>query len=284
MFIVERNTDDERPSAWWSTAEIRPQVFENTLANHLNHTLSDDEHCRSEFTAGARCWTPLEPGLRFRIMDYRSVTANPMVREAQAGVDLTDDQYRELARLTNAEIAIVGTATALDRGDLLNTGRGDSTRSLHSVIAEASVRVLSVDSGEVMGTATVTAGTRNVVPQRGGERMLQLLGRKMAVEVQKIVTERWTTEAAGSRWVKLEIEGLSGFNDLQEFQAHLRTGVTGVRSVQHRRMDGSWAELNVETQITAEQLATELSTRPIGRFNVRVTKVDSGTIGIHLGN
>jgi hypothetical protein len=288
MLISEQNVGEERPSAWWSQTEVRSQVVENTLVRYLNHTFNPDEKlannpnrvCGTSFPPLDECWTPLDPGMRFRFMDYRSVAATPMVREAVSGTDLTDAQAQELGRLLDAEVALVGTA----RAEQIETGEGSIFGSAHRINGVVSFRAIDVSSGQIIGTASAMHAIQNVHLQRGGEVALAGAARRAVPQIQKAIAESWSAEQSGGRMVRLEVNGLGSWNDLIEFQNHLRSGVTGVRSVQQRRMDGSTAELEVQTTITTEQLATELATRPVGRFSVRVTRVDASSVGIQLGN
>ncbi|MFW5878895.1 MAG: flagellar assembly protein T N-terminal domain-containing protein, partial [Myxococcota bacterium] len=203
MLLMEKNVGEERALGWWSTAEVRPQVFENTLGEYLNKILREDEECRRTFDP-EDCWTPLERGRRFRLMDYRVVDATPHVEEAEAGVDLTDDQARALALLTDAEVALVGRATVHNRGDLRALGGSAGPVAgpgYYALFGDASVKVMDVESGETIGHATVTADWRDLSPERGGELLLQRMAREMAVEVQQLVAEKWRADQTGSRWV-----------------------------------------------------------------------------------
>ncbi len=278
MLIQEQNVGDERPSAWWFTTAVRSQVVENTLVSYLNKILNEaDEACKAA-PRRSECWTPLEPGMRFRFMDYRSVSATPMVQEAKAGVDLTDEQARQLAGLTDAEVAIVGRAVAVDQG----TPWG--VEALRSIRADVNLRIIDVASGNVLGTVGLNRVQNFPNATMGGESLMERLARELSPRIQRVVAESWGAEETGVRTISLEVDGLGSFEDLQRFRSLLSSAVTGVRTVTVNSMSGSKASLQVQATIGAEQLAAELSTRPIGNFTVRVTSMDSASVGIRLGN
>jgi hypothetical protein len=279
LLIAEQNADAEMASTWWGRTGVRSQYFENELIDFLNKALVDDGRCRSRLPREAACWNAVPASHAFRFSDYTSISVGPEI-QATAGTDLTDEQARHLAGLTDAEVALIGTARARKLADLPTAGNVQ----MISVGGSASLRVIDVNSGQVLTTVNVeTPATTHINAAQAGEVVLRHAARQAAVELQRRIADAWSAEASGTRWVRLEVEGIRGYADLQALRAALEHEVTGVQAVHQRRMEGSSALLEIQTSASAEQLANALSGRRLGQFTVQVTRIDSSVVAVEVG-
>lgn len=285
LLISERFGDDGPVSAWWGGGggTGRSQIVENTLIQYLNKVPAKtatgpckeagNTHLSKDPTwaKDTSCWKDLPPAGRFRFVDYTSILTNPVVREA-AGASLTDSKAVSIARLTDAEVALVGSAVVRKVVQFANPFGA----------ARLSLRALDVTSGKVLGSATVTASGFGSDAYDSETKALVAAARLAVPKIQKAIADTWQNQTYGSRWVEVRVAGIKSYTELIRFQGMLKSGVTGVQSVQQRRMNGSTATLEVQCTSSAQTLATELSSRPLGKFSVNVTRVEPGIVGLTL--
>lgn len=293
LLIAEKRVDSSQPTAWWTAganAGPRSQIAENELIKYLNKVVdkSNAPACADkpvhnspgkvtpQWPSRPECWDDLPPGQRFRFVDYTSLASHPVVQKA--GSELTDVQARAIASLTDAEMAIVGTATSEVSGQYET-----NTDGLWFVWSDINLRVIDVASGRVVTTAHARVSTYHVAKATAGNVGLLQVARAVVPELQKGIAESWQGDEYGARWIRLEVAGVGNYGDLQQFKGLLTSAVTGVKSVQERKMEAGSALLELQCTSTSQQLATELSSRPLGKFSVTVTKVLPDVVGLTLG-
>ena len=281
-------------SSWWSKSggANRSQIVENTLIEFLNKVphKTGTKNCENAgntnvghdpvWAKDLSCWKDLPQAGRFRFVDYTSIVNSPVVRKA-GGPQLSNDQAVSIAKLTDAEVALVGNATVK-----VVSSSGDDSGGLGAGFrlssATLTLRAIDVSSGKVLGGATVVGQANGPNAESTNTAALQDAARLAVPQIQKVIADSWQAEQYGVRWVKLEVKGIKSYAELLKFQGLLKSGVTGVKSVQQRRMNGGSATLEVQCTSTAQALATELSSRPLGKMSVNVTRVEPGIVGLTL--
>ena len=80
---------------------------------------------------------------------------------------------KQFAGNSGAEVVIRGDAVAQDNGPIMGT-------QMHSIQASVSMRAMSLDTGAVLGTATVNQSVGHINPLIGGNIALEKAGEKAA--------------------------------------------------------------------------------------------------------
>ncbi|MDF1563505.1 MAG: hypothetical protein P1V51_10705 [Deltaproteobacteria bacterium] len=293
LMVAEQNADSPKPSYWWNAeggaAGPRPQVFENALMDYLNKTYvgegktvktrKGDEECGSpKATKRKECWEPLPANLQFRFFDYTSLASHPLVAGLK-GEKVSDDVLAKIGGLTDAEIIVYGTATAMvPKNNLKQMWNSDSLVASH---ASGSVRLIDIRTGAVLTTASGDGNGTAVSPDLAGNWSFQSLARSLSVKIKQGLADTWQNQESGS-WVKLDVSGVSSYGDLMKFKGLLQDGITGISSVQQREFADGKAKLEVQTTASAEDIAAELSAKKLGPFSVAVMGVKPGALTLKL--
>lgn len=203
------------------------------------------------------------------IETYRAKGFEFVDRQALAGridvvdpVTLVSDQetVRGLANLTDAQVVIFGQA---------QSRTGAEMQGIYSGQANISLRALKADTGEIIGAATAHAAVPFVDPTTANTKALAEASRTVGKKLMDQILRQWKIESGGTRNVALVVKGTT-YNELITFRAWLPKYVRGVKAVRQRSVRGSVAELDIDLQGSAQNLADELSRH---KFNDRAIEV-----------
>jgi hypothetical protein len=194
------------------------------------------------------------------------------------GADPNVAQAREIGVKTGAEIVVIGRAIAKPLGEIpIDNG------TFYSSVANVSARAVRTDTGEVIAAAEFTSPAGKGFEQAtAGRNALSEGGKMLAREIFARVGKVWTREQSGVRRLAMVVRGVDDYGRLAAFKNLLLRSVRGVKDVQERSMDEGRAELDVAVAGTAQSFATELATRKLPGFQVKVRKVTPNAVEVEL--
>lgn len=253
VLVAEQAIDATRASGWWqgggNAADLR--VVENAFMDRLEKS-------------------------GFSFVDGEVLSGK--VRLEAIGSDPNVQQAREVGVKTGAEIVVVGRAIAKPLGELpIDNG------TFYAAVANVSARAVRTDTGEVVAAVEFTSPAgRGFEQTTAGRNALSEAGRLLGREIFSKVGRVWTREQSGARRVAVVVKGLDDYARLATFKNALLQAVRGVKDVQERAMEDGKAELEVTVTGTSSAFATELATRKLAGFPLKVTKVTPGAVEVVL--
>ncbi len=195
------------------------------------------------------------------------------------GADPNVQQAREVGTRAGAEVVIVGRAVAKPLGSM-PLGDGGS---FFSAVANVSARAVRTDTGEVIAVAEFTGRAGKGFEQTtAGRNALSEGGRQLAGELFAKIGKVWSKEQSGQKVVQLVVKGVDDYARLAAFKTALLNSVRGVKDVQERSMEEGRAELDVTVAGTSETFATDLATRKLAGFTVKVRKRTANAVEVEL--
>jgi hypothetical protein len=263
ILVAEQNVGMTEPFAWWTKGQKDARgdivsmdlgTFENSFIETLNHN----------------GWV---------FVDHQVLSGKIGTQHAFTS-DLSVNGARELAKLGNAEVAIVGKVVAL------SPGQSDLAPGMFAANANVSLRAINCDNGEIIDTISTTVSdisTLDASAQNAGEKALRLAAAQTARRLQQKILERWQGELGGSARVTMKVSGLKDYRALQDFEGMLGSSVRGVRSVEERSADGSVAELDLDVAGSSKMLAKELSGKSVKGQAINIRHVSANEVDVSLG-
>jgi hypothetical protein len=253
VLVAEQAINATQVTGWWqgggNAADLR--VMENAFMDRME---------KSGFTF-------VDPEVLQGKVKLEAIGADPNLQQA-----------REIGVKTGAELVVVGRAIAKPLGEMkLDNG------TFYSAVANVSARVVRTDTGEIVATAefTGTAG-RGFEQTTAGRNAFSEAGHQLARDLFAKVGRVWTREQSGARRIAMGVSGVDDYARLAAFKNVLVQSVRGVKDVQERSMDGGRAELDVMVTGTSQSFATDLATRKLPGFTVKVKKVTQGQVEVEL--
>lgn len=248
IMVAEQNVGQGDANFWWGnkTFSTNLDAVENTFMDH---------------------W--MKKGVRF--VDRQALQGKISTGPAISSAEPTNDAIKEFAGKSGAEIVIVGKAVATDVGTIMGT-------QMHSVRANISLRVLNLDTGRILATATRSEAVGHVDPQTGGTLALKKAAEKSADELLEKILAQWETEVSGPATITLNLTNVKQSKNLRSIAQVLREQVRGVQDVRQLSFKNKAAELEVEIKGSAQDLADELETKTFQGFAVDVQEVTSNTV------
>jgi hypothetical protein len=193
------------------------------------------------------------------------------------GADPNAQQAREIGSLAGAEIVIVGRAIAKPLGTIaLDNG------TFYSAVANVSARAVETKTGKILAAAEFTGKAGKGFEQTtAGRNALSEGGRQLAADLFSKIGKVWAGRYS-SRSVDLIVKGTDDFGRISAFKTALVNGVKGVKAVELRGMEDGKAELEVTLAGKAEEFASDLASRKLPGFTVKVKKVTQSSVEVEI--
>lgn len=194
------------------------------------------------------------------------------------GADPNTQQAREIGSLAGADVVIVGRAIAKPLGSIaLDNG------TFYSSVANVSARAVDTKTGRILASSEFTGRAGKGFEQTtSGRNALSEAGRQLASDLFAKIGKVWAARQSGTRAVDMVVRGVDDFGRLSAFQTAMINGVKGVKGVEMRNLEDGRAELEVTLAGTTSAFATELSTRKLAGFTVKVKKVTQGSVEVEI--
>lgn len=249
LMITEQNVGSANTVVWWSgegSFSIDLGASENAFIDN---------------------WS--KKGIKF--IDRQALQGKLKVKKALGNAVPTDDDVKEFALGTGAEVVVTGTAFANDIGPIMGT-------QMHSIRANISVRALNLDTGGILATSTNTATVGHIDPATGGTKALQNVTEKAAEELLTKILAGWETEVAGPSSVSLTINAVTKSKYLREISSFLGNEIRGVQGVRQRSYRKKIAEFEVDITGSPQDLAEELEEKKFGGFTIEINEITANTV------
>jgi hypothetical protein len=193
------------------------------------------------------------------------------------GADPNAQQAREIGSLAGAEIVIVGRAIAKPLGTIaLDNG------TFYSAVANVSARAVETKTGKILASGEFTSKAGKGFEQTtAGRNALSEGGRQLAADLFSKIGKVWAGRYS-SRSVDLIVRGVDDFGRISAFKTAIVNGVKGVKAVEMRGMEDGKAEMEVTLAGKAEEFASDLATRKLPGFTVKVKKVTQSSVEVEI--
>ena len=164
---------------------------------------------------------------------------------------LVNDQkeIQRIANLTDAQVVIFGQAQARTAGEVGGISSGQ---------ANIALRALKTDSGEIIAASSAHAATPHVDPSTANTKSLIDASQKISQQLMDQILKHWQSETNNTRTVSLTIQGAS-YAEIKKFRDWLPQNARGVKGIYQRSVQNNTAELDIDLQGSAQNLADELS-------------------------
>lgn len=253
VMIAEQAVNAAEATGWWqgggNAADLR--VMENSFMDRMS---------KSGFT----------------FVDPEVLSGK--VKLGVVGADPNAQQAREIGSLAGAEIVIIGRAIAKPLGTIaLDNG------TFYSAVANVSARAVDTRSGRILASAEFTGKAGKGFEQTtAGRNALSEAGRQLGSDLFSKIGKVWAGKQSGTRSVDMVVKGVDDFGRVSAFKTALINGVKGVKDVQMRSMDDGRAEFEVTLAGTTDAFATDLATRKLQGFAVKVKKVTQSSVEVEI--
>jgi hypothetical protein len=238
VMVAEQNIGRE-VTAWWMGAR-----GEQTAVSVVENAFMD------KFTKKG-----------FEFIDHQIAIKKIALTGADRTLDLAEAQAVTLAAQADAEVVIIGKASARLYGDI---GGG-----MKSVQADLTARAVRIDTGQVIATATTHAAAVHISEIAAGTAALDKAANQAAEEMIGKILAVYSGETAGTRSVNIAIAGLNK-TQFAKFKDVLLKQVRGIRDLHERSFNGTTARISVDSKNSTQKLSEEILHRDFGAFSVEV--------------
>ena len=273
IFIVEQNVGQERWAVSWSfwaygSAADNPAVQQAVADKmHSGNILADQTNMGIAETTVADVFS--QAG--FPITDHQVKKGEIKMGKAMTIEALDDSTIQKIGSLTDAEIVIYGKALAKQQGSL----RGSQ---MNSANANISLRAVRTDTGQTIASGSLNEAAVHIDNVTAGNEALKKASTKLAEELIGKITKAWSQEVQGAQLVNLQIKGFKSYSDFAKFKKSLSNDFREVKAVYQRQVTDTTAEVDVDLQGAAQDLADALSTHKYDGLKVTVDKLSSNQI------
>ena len=202
-------------------------------------------------------------------------------RQALAGqIEIADpltlvndkERIKKIANLTDAQVVIFGQAQARTTGEV---------QGIYSGQANISLRALKTDTGEIIAATNAHAAVPFVDPSTANTKALSEAAKKISQKLMDQILSQWQSESSGLRSICLVIKGVK-YADVKKLRSWLTKYVRGVKSVHQRYVKDGIAELDLDIQGSAQNLADELSEKKFQKKTIEVLGLLPNKVSIEL--
>lgn len=253
VMVAEQNIGSKGFSYWWGNSGFVADLamMQNTLIEK---------------------WQPKG----FKFVDPALLAGKLRVKGAMQKPDVADEHAVLLGRDADADVAVVGQVLVSDAGPVMDGLK------MHSYQAVGSIRVINIDTGEIIAVADDTAAAPHVDPNVGGRTAIKSLASKLSEKLEKKIMAKWTQEAASSRELEVVVTGLKSGADLKEIRRVLAEKVRGVESVTVRRQKKGQAALTVKVRARAPDFARDAEAQAFEGFKLEADEVTKNRVELSV--
>lgn len=155
----------------------------------------------------------------------------------------------DIGEEAGAEIVLVGSAIVIDAGPIRES-------NLHSIQADITIRVIEVDTGNILATAQAHGAYPHINPRSGAIEALKKAALKASIPLISQITRTWMLGRYNT--IDLLISGLD-YKQIKKLRSELLEKIRGVRAVHRKSGEGQSARLQVEFMGTAFTLLDRIT-------------------------
>jgi len=212
----------------------------------------------------------------FKFIDPALLKGKLRVQKAMQSPQMSDQDAFSISRNADADIAIVGKVLVSDAGPVME---GVQMHSFHAV---DTMRVLNVDTGEIIAVKDETGVAPHIDPNVGGRAAIKALAQKLGDDLEKKILAKWTAESASAMEVELEIAGAKDSAQISEIERVLKSEIRGVESATVRRRAKGKAYFTVRVRAEAMVFAHDVEAKSYKNFSLAIDDVTKQRIKIHV--
>jgi len=210
----------------------------------------------------------------FKFVDPTALAGKIKVTKAMQRADLDTQQVLSLGKNADADIAIVGKVVVTDAGTVME---GVKMRSFHAV---GNLKVINIDTGEIIAVADDTAVAAHIDGNVGGRNAIKGLGEKLSDVLSAAIMKKWTSEANGAASLEIVVKGNLKPADVKALTAMLTGEVRGVERVDVRKKSGGTLFLDVAYKGSTRDLSASLDDKKIGDLAIDIEEMTKSKLVI----
>lgn len=215
----------------------------------------------------------LEKG--FDVIDAATMRANVKRDQAAAAASGNSTVAASIARSLGAEVVITGKAIA-------KVATGINLGGMKSCQANLTARVIKADIASIIATSSEHAAYPHIDEVTGGTKAIEKAANKMGDELISKITKKWKDEFYKSTTIKLVVDGIQSFTQVNDFKTTLKYHVRGIKNIYQRNYSDGRVELDIKITGNANQLARELEAKNFEKFAVQVNGMTMNKITAKL--
>jgi hypothetical protein len=254
VMIAEQNIGSKGFSYWWGNSGFVSDM------NIMQNTLIEE-------------WQPRG----YKFIDPAMMADKLTVKGAMQNPGIGDDVAVSLSRDADADIVVVGKVLVSDAGQVMDGVK------MHSFHAVGTLRILNVDTGEIISVADDTGVAANIDPNMGGRAAIKALGKKISADLERKIMTKWTSEASSSRDIDVEVQGVKNTKMQKDFERIIKDEVRGVESIVARKKKGSTVFFAVKVRSSATDFGNDVEARTFKDFTVEVEDISRGKVVLKVG-
>ena len=253
IMVAEQNVGQATAAAWWTNQGFTTNldVVENTFIDQ---------------------WQPIG----FSFVDPQALKGKIKVSKAMQSAAVEDKDAKEFAGKAGAQVVIVGKAVAQEVGNKVFGTNMVSAR------ANLSVRAIRTDTGDILATSTMDAGSMALDATTAGSNAFKESTKKMAEELKGKIMRKWLEEVNSGQAIKLVVNNVKKTAFLKTLKSTLTEQIRGVSAVRDRGFKNKVAEFELDMKGSAQDLAIELEAKNFADFKVEVDEVTANALEITL--
>jgi hypothetical protein len=194
------------------------------------------------------------------------------VGKAMTTPELSNADALSLSKGADADVAIVGKVLVTDAGPVMD---GVNMHSFHAV---GTLRVLNVDTGEIIAVADDTGVAPHIDANMGGRLAIKALTQKLGEDLEKKILAKWTAEAASAMELELIVANAKTSKVIDELTRVMTSEVRGVESATLRRRAKGNAYYNIRFRGDAMGFAREMEAKTFKDFGIEVSDVTKAKV------
>ncbi len=253
VLVAEQNVGSKGFSYWWGNSGFVSDmdIFQTALIGQ---------------------WQPKG----FKFVDPALLQDKLQVKGAMQKAGLTDAAVVSIGRDADADIAIVGKVLVSDAGNVMDGVK------MHSFHAVGTMRVLNIDTGEIVTVAEDTGVAPHVDPNLGGRAAIKVLAQKLATTLESKMMAKWTEEASSARELEVVAKGVQNSKMITEITRVIKDEIRGVESIRLRRRQGGNAFFTVRVRARASDFGHDLEQKSFSNFKVELQDVTRTKVVLSL--
>jgi len=211
----------------------------------------------------------------FECIDGATMRENIKREQAAAALAGNSKAAAEIGKSLGAEVIITGKAVA-------KVATGINLGGMKSCQANLTARVVKADVATIIATSSQHSAYPHIDEVTGGTKAIEKAANKMANELINKITQKWKDEFYKATTVKLVVQDIESFTQMNDFKTTLKYYIRGVKDIYQRNFSGGVAELDVKLTGSADQLARELERKDLDKFSVKVLGASMNKITIKI--
>jgi hypothetical protein len=208
----------------------------------------------------------------FNCVDAIGVARRAQVYEARRAALLDDSTALLFGQAGGAELVIVGKATA----DCLGSLTGSSLRSIK---ADLSLRVLRIDTGETIASASGNSTAIDISLQAGSNKAFRSVASTLSDGIISQIMAEWQKNVDCVTIIEIDVKSITYIQLIELKNILSNSGCTRVTEL---RFEDGRAQLSAELSGDAQYLAQKIALQHTSHLPVTVTGVSQNTIRLSV--